>query len=111
MNVSALLAEQTGFTTSDVQRMHEAALQTLDRIGLAVDNPAALKRLASAGVRIADGRVFFAPDFVEEQLAQIRRNRDDDGRRSSMAENQGGYHGAPRDAPMGARPFRNPSLY
>ncbi len=43
MDISALLAEQTSFTTADIRRMHDAALRTLDQIGLAVDNPVALR--------------------------------------------------------------------
>lgn len=76
MDVSSLLAQQTGFTVDDIQRMHEAALQTLDQIGLAVDNPTALDKLVAAGARVLGGRAFLAPELVEEQLAQIRQNRD-----------------------------------
>jgi hypothetical protein len=76
VDVSSLLAQQIGFTRDDIRRMHQAALEALHQIGLGVDNATALERLAAAGARVEGGRAHLAPEFVEEQLAQIRLNRD-----------------------------------
>ncbi len=72
LDLSAALAVQVGFTHEEIARMHEGALRALAEIGLAVENEVALQALAQAGVRIADGRAFFEPTFVEERLEAIR---------------------------------------
>lgn len=52
--------------------MHQAALQVLDEIGLAVENDTAIQALARAGVRITGNRAYFPPALVEEHLAQMK---------------------------------------
>jgi trimethylamine--corrinoid protein Co-methyltransferase len=78
MDLSDVLTVQVGFTTDDIEQMHQAALQVLNEVGLSVENPAALQILADAGARVMGSRAFFDPDFVQEQLAVIRQVRDTD---------------------------------
>lgn len=73
IDISEALAIQAGFTPDRIQQMHEAALQTLREVGIAVENDVALEALRRAGVRVEGQRAFFEPAFVEEQLAAIRK--------------------------------------
>ena len=57
----------------EIEEIHRAALRVLDEIGLVVANATARYRLARPGARVAGERVYFAPSFVEDQLASIRR--------------------------------------
>lgn len=71
-HITIPIAEQVGFTADDIQRMHLAALQVLDEIGLAIDHEAALELLQAAGVRVKDNRAHFSPELVEAHLGQMR---------------------------------------
>lgn len=57
---------------SELARIHEAAVQTVERVGLKIDHPEALNRLADAGavVDAANSRVRFPPQLVETALAR-----------------------------------------
>ena len=63
--------QQTGFTLEGIQQMHEAALRVLAEIGLEVNNPEALRKLAEAVVRVEGNRTYFDPSRMEDHLAQI----------------------------------------
>jgi trimethylamine--corrinoid protein Co-methyltransferase len=58
-----------------IARIHEAALQILERTGMQIDHEGALERLAAAGARV-DGRarrVRFPRELVETTLAGVPR--------------------------------------
>ena len=52
------------------ERVHRAALQMLRDHGVIFEDPRALDLFRKAGVRVddSDQRVFFPPEFVEEQI-------------------------------------------
>jgi trimethylamine--corrinoid protein Co-methyltransferase len=56
-----------------VERVRDAALDILDRVGLAVLDPEALRALADAGARVQGGRARFTPDALERLLAPAPR--------------------------------------
>jgi trimethylamine---corrinoid protein Co-methyltransferase len=66
------LPVSSGFTPNDLAEMHGGALRVLAELGMAVENPVALRALAAGGVRVEGARAFFQPEWVEEQLAALR---------------------------------------
>ncbi len=60
-------------------QMHAGALRVLSELGLAVDNPQALRVLEQAGVRVEGGRAFFLPAFVEGHLHAMQAEWADAG--------------------------------
>jgi len=70
------LPERMAFTKPDIEQMHQAALRTLQELGISVENQAALQALADAGVRVVGTRAFFEPEFVTEHLTQLRQDWD-----------------------------------
>lgn len=62
-------------STGDLDRIHEASLQILERTGMLVDHPRALEMLAGAGARVdaATRRVRFPAHLVERSLATVPR--------------------------------------
>lgn len=62
-------------TEAGVQRIHRAALQALDEIGLANAPPSGVAIMMQAGARLgADGRLRFPPALVEDMLAKAARD-------------------------------------
>jgi trimethylamine--corrinoid protein Co-methyltransferase len=61
---------------SDVQRIHEAALQVLERTGVEVVESECRDIFAAAGARVDKGRdrVFLSGELIEAALAQANRN-------------------------------------
>ena len=72
MSISIDLARQAEFSHADIYQMHQAALQVLQELGIAVENPQALQSLAQAGVRVAGSRAYYQPEFVEERLKSFQ---------------------------------------
>ena len=58
-----------------VKRIHQAALQILDEIGLADAPQSGIDAMTAAGARLGDdGRLRFSPALVEDMLAKAGRN-------------------------------------
>lgn len=66
----------------EMQRIHEAALKVLDRVGMKVDHIKALEHLRQAGCRVDMDRrhVRFPGDAVESAVARMRANFSDPSR-------------------------------
>jgi trimethylamine--corrinoid protein Co-methyltransferase len=62
-------------STEDLHRIHDAALQILERIGMLVDHAGAREMLDGEGAKVdaKTNRVRFPPDVVEAKLAQVPR--------------------------------------
>lgn len=60
---------------STLERIHDATLRVLDRMGVEVRSDAMIRRLAAAGARgdVETGRVTFPPELVGERLALAPR--------------------------------------
>lgn len=57
---------------SEIQEIHQAALDILSRIGMRLPTPEALEKLKSAGAEIMDqDRVLFPASLVEKALSQV----------------------------------------
>lgn len=62
-------------TDAQVQRIHEAALDALEQIGLSQAPPSGIKILTDAGAILGDdGRIRFPRALVEDMLAKAARN-------------------------------------
>ncbi|MFM9843236.1 MAG: trimethylamine methyltransferase family protein [Dongiaceae bacterium] len=60
---------------SDVHRIHEAALQVLEEIGMADAPPSGVEILTGAGARLNDnGRLIFSRALVEDTIAKAARH-------------------------------------
>jgi trimethylamine--corrinoid protein Co-methyltransferase len=57
-------------SSDEMARIHQAASEVLDKVGVAVEHPKAQEALAGAGARIADDRkrVFMSPGVVDHLL-------------------------------------------
>jgi len=60
-------------TEDELERIHAASLQVLERVGLQVRSPAILRELGEAGANVDEAtmRVRFAPQMVEECMALV----------------------------------------
>lgn len=76
------------------EAIHGAMLRLCDEVGLLVESPAILERLAAAGARIdrRAQRAFLSPDFVERFLRESDRF-DWDAAEPSASGSAGVYHG------------------
>ena len=63
------------FTHAELEAVYAATLQVLETVGMVLDHPAALERLAGVGARVdrATSRVYFPPELVEQTVARIPR--------------------------------------
>ena len=63
-------------TPEEMQRLHDAAVQVLDRAGMHVDHAEALELLRGVGCRVdMDARrVSYPPEVTEEAVAKMRRD-------------------------------------
>jgi trimethylamine--corrinoid protein Co-methyltransferase len=62
-------------TQSEVQRIHSAALDALEEIGLSQAPPSGIKAMTEAGALLGDdGRLRFPRSLVEDMLAKAARN-------------------------------------
>jgi trimethylamine--corrinoid protein Co-methyltransferase len=59
-------------TDDEIQMVHEASLEVLQKTGLRLNHPVALERLADAGahVDVSRGQVLISPDMVEKALQE-----------------------------------------
>jgi len=59
-------------TGAEVEQLHQASLEVLSEVGLAVSHPLALEKLAEAGARVdfTGHRVFLPPDLVERMVRE-----------------------------------------
>jgi trimethylamine--corrinoid protein Co-methyltransferase len=62
-------------TPEEMQRLHEAALEILDRVGMWIDHPEALEYLRTADCRVdmAARRATFPPEVTQRALDTMRR--------------------------------------
>ncbi|MEM6322219.1 MAG: trimethylamine methyltransferase family protein [Pseudomonadota bacterium] len=58
----------------DVQRIHQAALQALETIGLSGAPASGVEVMTQAGARYEGGRLYFSAALVEDMLAKAARN-------------------------------------
>ena len=58
-------------TQSEVEAIHQASLEILDRVGVILSQPSALRFIQDAGGRVAANRVFIPHELVEWALAQV----------------------------------------
>ncbi|MEM1364234.1 MAG: trimethylamine methyltransferase family protein [Pseudomonadota bacterium] len=56
------------------ERIHRAALEALDTIGMADAPASGIQAMVAAGARYEDGRVCFSPAVVEDALSKCARN-------------------------------------
>ena len=63
-------------TGEEMERLHNAALQILDRAGMVIDHPDALERLRQAGCRVDADRkhVSFPPEVTQAAIDNMRRD-------------------------------------
>ncbi len=63
-------------TQDEMQRLHEAALQILDRAGMMIDHPEALEYLRAAGARVDldRKRVSFPPEVTQRAIEKMRKD-------------------------------------
>ena len=74
MDLSPVFTEAMGFTPAGIAQMHASALQVLHELGISVENEAARRALAEAGVRVQGVRAYPEPAFVETCLEALRRH-------------------------------------
>jgi len=57
------------------ERIHETMLRIVSEVGLRVENDEMVARLSDYGARVSDDRqtITFAPEFVEEFIAQSEK--------------------------------------
>ncbi|HPD15893.1 MAG TPA: trimethylamine methyltransferase family protein [Planctomycetota bacterium] len=89
-------------TPHDEQAIHRALLRLCDEVGLLVESPAILDRLAAAGARVdrQAQRARLGPDFVERFIGDSARF-DWDAAEPSVAGSAGVYHGYHLDPDTG----------
>jgi len=63
-------------TLEEMQRLHDAALQVLDRAGMIIDHAEALDYLRQAGCRVSFDRrhVSFPPEITQHAMEKMRRD-------------------------------------
>ncbi len=61
---------------SEITQIHEASLQILGKIGMEIDHPLALEKLAEAGARIdkKDKRAYFNSELIEKSLKTVPKS-------------------------------------
>src|SRR3972149_3341362 len=82
-------------TPDQIGRIHEGALQILQRTGIATNSDKLLELMADHGqdVDVPHGRIRFAPDFVEDKRALAPRHFTLAGRRPARDLAIDGAHG------------------
>ncbi len=61
---------------SEITQIHEASLQILGKIGIEIDHPLALEKLAEAGARIdkKNKRAYFNSELIEKSLKTVPKS-------------------------------------